>query len=167
MAPGPVLLVLRIPAVEEGFGIHQGLQRGELCQAGQPRGKPARIIHNAETGTVAQFIIFLNGEAVGSVYLRDIDLDTKEAEYGIFIGEEGARGKGVGTKSAKLILKYAFEELGLEKIFLRVFKDNPSAVRSYEKAGFKKIDRVDTLNIDGETLEVIFMELEKKDFEKR
>ena len=120
-----------------------------------------------EAGKVAQFIILLNGEAVGSVYLRDIDLDTKEAEYGIFIGEESARGKGVGTKSAKLILKYAFEELGLKKIFLRVFKDNPGAVRSYEKAGFKKIDRVDTLTIDGETLEVIFMELEKKDFEKR
>ena len=120
-----------------------------------------------ETGKVAQFIILLDGEAVGSVYLRDIDPDKKEAEYGIFIGEESARGKGVGTKSAKLILKYAFEELNLEKIFLRVFKDNPGAVRSYEKAGFKKIDRVDTLNIDGETLEVIFMELEKKDFEKR
>ena len=120
-----------------------------------------------EAGKAAQFIILLNGEAVGSVYLRDIDPDKKEAEYGIFIGEEGARGKGVGTKSAKLILKYAFEELDLEKIFLRVFKDNPGAVRSYEKAGFKKIDRVDTLNIDGETLEVIFMELEKKDFEKR
>ena len=120
-----------------------------------------------ETGKVAQFIILLDGEAVGSVYLRDIDPDKKEAEYGIFIGEESARGKGVGTKSAKLILKYAFEELNLEKIFLRVFEDNPGAVRSYEKAGFKKIDRVDTLNIDGETLEVIFMELEKKDFEKR
>ena len=120
-----------------------------------------------EAGKAAQFIILLNGEAVGSVYLRDIDPDKKEAEYGIFIGEESARGKGVGTKSAKLILKYAFEELNLEKIFLRVFKDNPGAVRSYEKAGFKKIDREDTLNIDGETLEVIFMELEKKDFEKR
>ena len=120
-----------------------------------------------ETGKVAQFIILLDGEAVGSVYLRDIDPDKKEAEYGIFIGEESARGKGVGTKSAKLILKYAFEELNLEEICLRVFKDNPGAVRSYEKAGFKKIDRVDTLNIDGETLEVIFMELEKKDFEKR
>ena len=120
-----------------------------------------------ETGRVAQFIILLDGEAVGSVYLRDIDTDTKEAEYGIFIGEESARGKGVGTKSAKLILKYAFEELGLKKIFLRVLKNNPGAVRSYEKAGFKKIDRVDTLTVDGETLEVIFMELEKKDFEKR
>ena len=120
-----------------------------------------------EAGKAAQFIILLDGEAVGSVYLRDIDADKKEAEYGIFIGEESARGKGVGTKSAKLILKYAFEELKLEKIFLRVFKDNPGAVRSYEKAGFKKIDRVDTLTIDGETLEVIFMELEKKDFEKR
>ena len=120
-----------------------------------------------ETGKAAQFIILLNGEPVGSVYLRDIDLDKKEAEYGIFIGEESARGKGVGTESAKLILKYAFDELKLEKLFLRVFKNNPGAVRSYEKAGFKKNDRTDILNINGEMLEVIFMELEKKDFEKR
>lgn len=120
-----------------------------------------------ETGKVAQFIILLDGSGVGSVYLRDIDYDTKEAEFGIFIGEESARGRGVGTRSAELILDYGFKELNLEKIFLRVYKDNPGAVRSYEKAGFKRTGRSDKINDNGEIREVIFMELEKKDFEKR
>ena len=121
----------------------------------------------SETGKVAQFIILFNEKSVGSVYLRDIDYDKKSAEYGIFIGEESARGNGVGTKSAALILQYAFEELKLEKIFLRVYKDNTGAVKSYIKAGFKDNGRSEKVNVNGESREVIFMELEKKDFEKR
>ncbi len=120
-----------------------------------------------KTGKVAQFIILLDGKGVGSVYLRDIDYDKKDAEFGIFIGEESARGKGVGTKSASLILEYAFNELKLDKVFLRVYKDNPGAIRSYEKAGFKKTDGIEKINDNGAIREVIFMELEKKDFEKR
>ena len=114
-----------------------------------------------ETGKVAQFIILLDGAPVGSVYLRDIDHDKKDAEYGIFIGEESARGKGVGTKSAKLIIEYAFNELHLDKIFLRVHKDNVGAVKSYEKAGFVKNDHEEIVEINGSKKEVIFMELEK------
>ena len=117
-----------------------------------------------EAGKAAQFIILLDGEAVGSVYLRDIDADKKEAEYGIFIGEESARGKGVGTKSAKLILKYAFEELGLKTVFLRVIKDNKGAIRSYEKAGFKLNGKVENTETEDGVVEVVFMELEAKDF---
>ncbi len=120
-----------------------------------------------ETGKVAQYIILLDKKSVGSVYLRDIDKGAKTAEYGIFIGEESARGKGVGTLAAKLILSEAFDKMGLSKVFLRVIKDNTGAFKSYEKAGFKLIDRTETVNIDGEDTEVIFMELEKKDFEER
>ncbi len=120
-----------------------------------------------ETGKVAQFIILLDGKGVGSVYLRDIDPDERSAEYGIFIGEESARGKGVGTKSARLILEYAFCELKLEKIFLRVYKDNAGAVKSYEKAGFVSNGKIENIEVNGEKRDVIFMELEKKDFEKR
>ena len=120
-----------------------------------------------ETGKVAQFIILLDGKGVGSVYLRDIDPDERSAEYGIFIGEESARGKGVGTKSARLILEYAFCEIKLEKIFLRVYKDNAGAVKSYEKAGFVSNGKIENIEVNGKKRDVIFMELEKKDFEKR
>ncbi|MBO4310608.1 MAG: GNAT family N-acetyltransferase [Lachnospiraceae bacterium] len=120
-----------------------------------------------ETKKVDQFIIMLDRKSVGSVYLRDIDYDKKEAEFGIFIGEESARGKGVGTKSAGLILKHAFEVLNLDKVFLRVYEDNAGAVKSYEKAGFVFKGRKESITVNGAKREVLFMELEKKDFEKR
>ncbi|MCR5849061.1 MAG: GNAT family N-acetyltransferase [Lachnospiraceae bacterium] len=120
-----------------------------------------------EKGKAAQFIILLDGKSVGSVYLRDIDMAEKCAEYGIFIGEESARGKGAGTKSAKLILEYGFFTLGLDKIFLRVKKDNQGAIKSYEKAGFVFNGRTETVVLEDETAEMVFMELEKKDFGKR
>lgn len=92
------------------------------------------------SGEVVQFIIYEkdSDKAIGSVYLRDIDDKNKKAEYGIFIGEEMARGKGYGKESAELICKYAFKELGLHKIMLRVFADNLQAIHSYLKAGFEK-----------------------------
>lgn len=91
-----------------------------------------------DTGKVVQFILeeAAGGRPVGSVYFRDIDRISKKAEYGIFIGEDDAVGKGFGSEAAVFALRYAFEELGLHKVFLRVFADNGAAVRSYEKAGF-------------------------------
>ena len=93
-----------------------------------------------ETGKVCQMMICLkeSKEAVGSVYIRDIDKENGKGEYGIFIGEESARGKGIGTQAAKLMIQYAFEELGLHRLFLRAYADNGRAIRSYEKAGFTR-----------------------------
>jgi diamine N-acetyltransferase len=89
-------------------------------------------------GKAVQFIITdkRNERPLGSVYLRDIDYKNSKCEFGIFIGESDYRGHGVGTEAANLIIKYAFEELKLNKIFLRVLADNIRAITSYQKAGF-------------------------------
>lgn len=98
---------------------------------------------------------------IGSVYLRDIDREKGEAEYGIFIGERDALGKGYGTQAAKQMLEYGFETLGLRKIFLRLLEDNPRALRSYEKAGFRLINnRRETVNLQQGKSVVLFMEID-------
>lgn len=90
-----------------------------------------------DTGRVVQFIICLKeGTPIGSVYIRDIDREHRKAEYGIFIGEREALGKGYGTQAAELAKQYAFQTLGLHKLMLRVLAGNDRAKRSYEKAGF-------------------------------
>lgn len=113
-----------------------------------------------DTGRAVQMIICEKetGKPLGSVYVRDIDNKHHKGEYGIFIGEEEARGKGAGTQAAKLMIQYAFEELKLHRLFLRVFADNLSAVKSYEKAGFKQEAYLrDDVCIDGKYRDMILM----------
>ena len=111
------------------------------------------------TGQVVQYIIIdkADDKPVGSVYYRDIDNHNRSAEYGIFIGEESARGKGLGTETAKFFTDFGFAELQLHRISLRVLAEN-TAARSYEKAGFVQegIFR-DMELLDGQYRDVVFM----------
>lgn len=112
-----------------------------------------------DTGKAVQFMICeKQGRAVGSVYLRDIDPVHHKAEYGIFIGEEDALSKGYGTEAAKMMTAYAFEELGLHKLNLRLLAGNERAKKSYEKAGFVQEGYFrDEVLLDGKYCDVIFM----------
>ena len=113
-----------------------------------------------EPGKVVQMMICLTDteEAVGSVYIRDIDHGHHKGEYGIFIGSDACRGRGIGTAAAKLMIRYAFEELGLHRLFLRAFADNGQAIRSYEKAGFVKEAYLrDDVCIDGVYRDIVLM----------
>lgn len=113
------------------------------------------------TGEVVQFIIKekSTGQSIGSVYFRDINYDKGEAEYGIFIGEDSKRGLGYGTITANLALDYAFSELKLNRIILRVYADNLSAIRSYQAVGFREISyEKNAVNKDGIVRDLIFME---------
>ncbi len=118
-----------------------------------------------EPGHVAQFIICekASDRAVGSVYFRDIDRNKGAAEYGIFIGEDDAVGRGYGTEAAGLALSYAFGQMGLEHIFLRVFEDNTGARKSYEKAGFCMIEgKYEDIEVGGEQRRLIFMDINSR-----
>jgi len=118
------------------------------------------IRNKVETGQVVQMIICdaAGDKPLGSVYIRDIDRKHNKAEYGIFIGEDDARGRGVGTAAARLMLRYCFEEEKLHRIYLRVFASNLQAIRSYEKAGFVREGLLkDDVRIDGKYRDIQWM----------
>lgn len=110
------------------------------------------------TGKVIQFIIVSNDVPIGSVYLQNIDNFHKKAEYGIFIGSQEGCGKGIGTVVAKYILKYAFEEMQLHRVYLRVLENNIRAIQCYEKAGFcREALLVDDVQINGKYQNIVIM----------
>lgn len=113
-----------------------------------------------ETGDVVQLIIcnLADDKPLGSVYIRDIDREHHKAEYGIFIGEASARGRGVGTATAKLMLQYCFEEEKLHRVYLRALAGNAAAIRSYEKAGFQQEGYLkDDVCINGQYCDIVWM----------
>jgi RimJ/RimL family protein N-acetyltransferase len=73
---------------------------------------------------------------IGNIGLFGFDSIARSAEAGILIGDKNYWDKGYGTEAMNLLLKHGFETLNLNRVFLRVYADNPRAVRCYEKAGF-------------------------------
>ena len=95
--------------------------------------------------------------------LGDIDLSIynwpgRDAFVGLGIGERDFWGKGYGTDVMKVILRYAFTEVNLQRVTLTVFEYNPRAVRSYEKTGFRHEGRLrQFLNREGKRWDMLFM----------
>ncbi|MBR1478314.1 MAG: UDP-4-amino-4,6-dideoxy-N-acetyl-beta-L-altrosamine N-acetyltransferase [Lachnospiraceae bacterium] len=118
-------------------------------------------LHNkVEKGLVYQTIIcdINNDKPLGSVYIQNIDRHHKKGEFGIFIGEKDARGKGIGTAATRLILEIAFKELSLHRVYLRLLSSNERALNSYLKAGFVKEGLLkEDVFVDGKYEDVIWM----------
>lgn len=78
-----------------------------------------------------------NDQFIGYTSFSDF-VGKEECEFGIFILDRNYQGKGIGTDVTKLMLKYAFSELGIKKIVLSTSELHTKAIALYEKAGFKK-----------------------------
>jgi len=57
---------------------------------------------------------------------------------GIAIQDKSQWGRGYGTEALRLVLRYAFEELELNRVELNTDEENVRAIRSYEKCGFRR-----------------------------
>ena len=88
--------------------------------------------------TVAAFTVYDAADrvAVGTATLFDINQRHGAAQFGIAIGER--RGQGIGADATRLMLRWAFETLGLHSVELQAYAWNEEAIRAYEKAGFAR-----------------------------
>jgi RimJ/RimL family protein N-acetyltransferase len=87
------------------------------------------------------------------------------AEIGVFIGEKSAWSKGYGTEAMRLMVNYGFDNLNLNRIYLRVFETNPRAIRCYEKAGFRHEGRQRQAHfLDGKYIDVLMMSILKNEW---
>ena len=83
----------------------------------------------------------------GSVSLKHIDLQKREAEYAISMHPD-AQGKGAAKAASAGILELA-RQLGLKRVYLNVLAENERANRFYQKFGFRYTHDT-TMNFHGE-----------------
>ncbi|MFH2103948.1 MAG: GNAT family protein [Chloroflexota bacterium] len=102
---------------------------------------------------------------IGEIGLDGIRWAHRDAFVGIGLGEREYWGKGYGTDAMRVILRYAFTELNLQRVTLDVFDYNPRALRSYDKAGFILEGRQrGALLREGRRWDVIYMGILKEDW---
>jgi len=93
------------------------------------------------------YLIYAESRLVGEISFQvDPDQLHKKtpgsAWIGINIGEEFARGKGIGTRAMQY-LEQQIKAHGLHRIELGVFEFNANAIKLYKKMGYQEIARID------------------------
>lgn len=78
------------------------------------------------------------GERIGFVALFDIKYPNASAMFALGIGDPDFRGRGYGGEALRLMLDYAFDELNMYRVGLRVMAYNEAAIKVYEKIGFTR-----------------------------
>ena len=76
------------------------------------------------------------------------------------------RDRGLGTEALRLALRYAFDDLELHKVYLRVLEYNHRARRAYEKCGFVVEGYLrEEMQVNGACHTLLYMGILRPDFE--
>lgn len=122
---------------------------------------------NAEESLGSRHYAVVNDNDIylGTISLKNINMDSKDAEYAISL-RGITRGTGVAETATMLLLKVAFQELGLEKVYLNVLAINERAIHFYQKIGFIEASSpTKNIEIDGKLVDLRWFALAREDCE--
>lgn len=90
-----------------------------------------------EAKKVFRFGVFVAGEFAGIIELQAVDYQNRKSSIGYWLAE-GFQGMGVMTQSLIAILKYAFNELHLNRLELHIATKNIASIKIATRVGFHK-----------------------------
>jgi len=116
-------------------------------------------IKQAEKKESFSFAIICPKESrpIGMLFIKSLDWRIPKAELAYYIDKE-YEGKGIVSKALEWLVNYAFNELKINKLFLRVAPDNKGSKRVAEKNGFvvEGILRNDFKQGDGTIIDLLY-----------
>lgn len=111
-----------------------------------------------------EWCVEFEGRLVGQARLTVSEMDNR-ARYAVGLFDPFIWGKGLGTEITQIVLHYAFEELNLHRVDLRVLQYNKRAIKCYEKCGFiqEGVEREGAL-IEGKYETDVFMSILDREY---
>ncbi|HXP59411.1 MAG TPA: GNAT family N-acetyltransferase [Dongiaceae bacterium] len=105
----------------------------------QARAWIAARTSQSSTGKEMVFGVAIRQDAqlIGAVGLREMDTEHAQAEMGFWIGVP-SWGRGYATEAARRVVRYAFEDLKLNRVYAHHMVRNPASGRVLEKLGMKR-----------------------------
>jgi len=82
------------------------------------------------------------GQHIGNLELRQTSPEHRRAELGIMIGEKDCWDRGYGTDAVRTLLRLAFGDMNLNRVWLTTGENNPRAQACYRKCGFREEGRL-------------------------
>jgi RimJ/RimL family protein N-acetyltransferase len=78
-----------------------------------------------------------DGSVLGDTTLFRFNYTDRHCWFAITLGPPERLGRGLGTETTILVTRFAFRQLGMEKVCLAVFEGNERGIRAYRKAGYE------------------------------
>jgi RimJ/RimL family protein N-acetyltransferase len=105
---------------------------------------------------------------IGNVGLHNIEHENRRGMLGIIIGEKSYWGQGYGPDAIRAMLRWAFEYLNLNRVYLTAYAYNERAIRCYEKCGFQHEGVMRQARYsDGQYYDELMMGIVRQDFPER
>lgn len=104
--------------------------------------------------------IVADGVAVGSVFLTGVSIQGKSCEWGMYLADVNARGKGIAQAACALSFRHAFNKLALDAVKCEAIAQNENAIGLYESVGYVRTGlQNDAVKRGNEMLSVVTLEL--------
>ena len=84
----------------------------------------------------------LEGVHIGNIMYYDLNMQNRQAELGIMIGDKDYWSSGYGTDTVNTLLRHLFTILELDRVYLHTLSWNYRAQASFSKSGFKLVRNV-------------------------
>jgi len=83
-----------------------------------------------------------DGAHIGNLDLHMVRPEDRKAGLGVMIGDKSYWANGYGTDAVVTLLRFAFDEMNLNRVSLHVFDFNERAQACYRKCGFREEARL-------------------------
>ncbi len=131
-------IIAAAPALARAYGdAHNSRMMGQAPSAFEPADVIAHV-QRVRAAAGHPFLLERNGALAGDADFRN--LTAGQGEIAILIAETAAQGRGLGTRFVRMLHAFAFQILGLQRVYAAVIPENRGSRRLFEKLGYVSDD---------------------------